>query len=390
VDLSTPTGKANALWDLSAGKKLRSIWDESEAVATAKRGGSAFIDRSYAMSEMFDDFYRSMAYLHGEADGLAKFGTREAAEQAGVAASRRVLASWDRLTPIERSVIRNIFPFYSWSKHLLGYVSRFPFDHPLRTAVTASLVQAELEDFGTGLPQSMFSLFDVTGPADFLGMDPAKGEKIMLNLDGMNPFRDVASWASLVGFFGSAATGNIDETADIGAVTSQSSPAFQYLLGMLGVDPAEGLPDPYADVTLDPVTGQLRTVNNFNPLTAIPQSILPQSKILNDVIGVNRDYQRLVATNPDAARRRLMSSAGLPAFVSPRTINPQEEIIKAETRRYEDVSRTKSKALRAGDLDIMDRYPTILGPTKRRLEEAKRRGALQSPEEATIKAALGG
>lgn len=390
IDLTTDVGKASALWDFAMGRKLRQWWDESLPAAQAKRGVTATLDRSYAINEMFDDFYRSMSYLYGERKGLAKYGTKEAAEEAGVAAARKVLASWDRLTPAERSIIRSVFPFYSWSKLLLGYVTRFPFDHPLRTAVTASLVRAELEDFGTGLPQSMFSLIDITGPAKFLGADVADGEKVMLNMDGMNPFRDVGSWASLVGFVGSGLTGNIDPTADIGAVTSQSSPAIQYLLGAMGVDPAEGVADPYADVTLDPTTGQLKSVNSFNPLSAIPQSIIPQSKVVFDALGRNYDYQRLLASNPDAARRRMLSSLGVPATVNPRYITPTEEIVKAEARRYEDVSRTKSRALRSGNLDMLDRYPTVLGATKARLEEAKKKGVLESPDEATIRAALGG
>lgn len=389
IDITTKTGKTLALWDMAAGKFLRRVWDESEAVATAQRGGRAVLDRSYAVNEMFDDMYRSMAYLYGEGKAARK-GMSVADQQAmGVASARRVLANWDRLTPIERSVIRNIFPFYSWSKHLLGFVSRYPFDHALRTSITASLVRAELEDFGTGLPQSFFSLIDVTGPAEFLGADVADGEKVMLNMDGMNPFRDVASWASLVSFMGSAATGSIDPSADIGAVSAQSSPAIQFLLGAVGVDPAEGIPDPYADVTLDPRTGQLRTVNNFNPVAAIPQSLIPQTRILNDVLGVNRDFQRLVHSNPDAARRRLLSSAGLPAIVSPRTVNVPKETIKAEVRRYEDVLRTRSKALRSGNLDILDRYPSILGPTKARLERARRIGALDIDDDQ-INAAVGG
>lgn len=392
VDLSTPRGKALATWDVGVGRFLGRLWDESEAVAKARRGGSAVLDRSYAFNEMFDDMYRSMSYLYGEGKALRKGMSAADAEMAGVASARKVLANWDRMTPIERSIIRSVFPWYSWTKHLLGYTMRFPFDHPIRTSITASLVQAELEDFGTGLPQALFSMIDVTGPAEFLGMDVPEGERMMLNMDGMNPFRDVGSWASLASFLGSAATGNIDPTADIGAVTAQSAPSIQFLLKMAGVDPAEGMPDPYSAVTLDPSTGQLRTVNEFNPVSGFAESIVPQSRILMDLMGQNQDFQRLLASNPEAAQRRLLSSAGLPAAVSDaatqRTVSPEKEIIKAEARRYEDVLRTKSEALRSGNLDKLDRYPRIYGDLKKRLEEARRRGLLV-PDEDEIKQAIG-
>lgn len=371
VDLSTKSGRAVAAWETSAGRTLRRWWDE------AGSRGQRFVDRSYAVNEMFDDMYRSMAYLHGTDKALAKGLGREAAEAAGAQAARRVLQSWDRLTPIERTVIRNVFPFYSWAKHLMGFVTRYPFDHPLRTSVTASLVQAELDDYGTGLPQMMFSLLDVTGPAGRLGLTPDEGKRITLNLDGVNPFRDIGSYATLVGFVASPFTGEAGDVGSLGAVTSQMNPAAQLFLRGIGVDPAEGLPDLYGNVTYDPSTGGLRVSTGFNPVTDIAQSIVPQTRALFDVAGLNRDFQTLVQSNPDAAMSRLRSSLGIPAALFPVQRDMDAEIIKAETRRLEDVQRTRSKALRTGNLDLLDRYPQ-LAEYKRQLEAAKARGDLEA------------
>lgn len=261
------------------------------------------------------------------------------------------------------------------SKHLLGYVTRFPFDHPLRTSVTASLVQAELDDYGTGLPQMFFSLVDVTGIANRLGYQTGEGQKVMLNLEGANPFRDVGSYASLVGFMASPFTGEAGDVGSIGAFTSQMNPGIQTFLRAVGVDPAEGLPDLYGNVSYDPATGGIRSTTGFNPLFDIPQAILPQSRILFDLSGQNRDFQTLMRSNPDAATRRLVSSAGFPIMV--REFDPQREIIKAEVRRLEDLQRTRSEALRSGNLSQLDRYDS-LAPLRRNLEAAKSSGALDA------------
>lgn len=379
TDLSTKSGRAVGIWEHSTGRFLRRIWDEAGwgADESGRRGFMARMeDRSYAINEMFDDMYRSMAYLHGTDKALTRGLTREAAEAAGVQASRRILQSWDRLTPVERTVVRNIFPFYSWAKHLLGYVTRFPFDHPLRTSVTASLIQAELDDYGTGLPQMFFSLIDVTGIANRLGYDPGEGQKVMLNLEGANPFRDIGSYASLLGFMAAPLTGEAGSVGSLGSVTAQMNPAAQVFLRAAGIDPAEGLPDLYGDVSYDPATGGLRVSTSFNPLFDIPQAIIPQTRIAFDLAGVNRDFQNLLRYNPDAAVRRLVSSAGVPVMWRSQ-FDPQSEIIKAEVRRYEDVQRTRSEALRSGDLSQLGRYD-ILSDYRANLEAARERGDLDA------------
>jgi|GEM_PF-4960805 len=370
--LKTPSQKAVALWDMSSGNFLSRIWD-SVQVAKAREKGSAFIDWSYAKNEMFDDMYRSMAYMHGFDKALSKGMTREAAEAVGVSKARTVLQNWDEMTPLERSIIRNVFPFYSWARHILRYSFQFPFDHPLRTAVTASLVRAELEDFNTGLPQAFSSLLNVSGVRDKLFGESE--DEVYLNLDGFNPFRDMASYGTMIAFVGSAGQ---TRGTDLGVVTSQMNPALQYMMSSVGVDPSEGLPDPYADVAFDPVSGGLVNVNSFNSLTGLPQAVVPQSKILFDLAGMNRDYQRLVASNPDAARRRLYTSVGIPAAFTPRGVDTEAEVVKTETRRYENLSRTVSTAMRTRNFGLLDAYSHLpaVARLKARLEAADRSGEL--------------
>jgi hypothetical protein len=392
VDLSTKTGKTKALWDFNAGQFLRRIWD-SQAAEKARAGGSAVIDRSYAANEIVDDTFRAMSFINAEKKALARGMSAADAKKLGEAAVRRVAVNWDRMTPIERSTVRFVFPFYSFAKKILEYTYAYPADHPLRLAVTASLVQAELDDWDSGLPQRYFSLLDVGGliPDEIqkrLGADPSEGDSFYLSLDGMNPFRDVASYATLLGFFANPLDpGKAMDSADIGVFTSQMNPMAQLFLTAVGVDPSTGMSDPYQQIQYDPLTGGLKVVNDFNIFTSVPQAFIPQSKLLFDAAGMNRDFQRLLKTNPDAARRRLLSSAGLP--VLSRTMNRDEEIVKAEMRRFEDVSRIRSQALRTGNPDLLGRYDS-LKPLQSRISAMEKAGQLDKfrPDQAAIERAL--
>src|SRR5207253_7769971 len=109
------------------------------------------------------------------------------------ALSRRVLIQWDNLTPIERSVIRPVLPFYGWISHILRYAYHYPIDHPFRAAVTASFARNELADLGTGMPQTLLNSL-------FLGNPDSNGKVTGINVGGLNPFRDVANYMTLGGF----------------------------------------------------------------------------------------------------------------------------------------------------------------------------------------------
>lgn len=81
---------------------------------TLSRWFGDVIEKSYAANQFVDNFYRAAAYLDGEKSALTRGMTREEAIDAGIQSAREALQSWDRLTPVERSGMRVLFPFYSW------------------------------------------------------------------------------------------------------------------------------------------------------------------------------------------------------------------------------------------------------------------------------------
>lgn len=308
------------------------------AVELGKRG----VQWSYDFNQFFDDMYRSAAYLSGEHRALKAGMSAAEAERAGVALSREVLQNWDRLTPIERGVIRTVFPFYSWASKILGTVWRYPGDHPWRTSIVASLANTEWNDNLSGVPEKLRDLM-------FIGGTDGHGNLTGISLAGANPFRDVASYPALIGFLTGQPGGNVS------AVGSQLNPFIGAVLSSVGLDPAAG-PDLYPDLEYDPTTGGLRVAPSNFPLE-LARSILPQAGTVADLIGMNQDFRQLALTNPEAAKRRLAAGVGIPVFT--KTINMDQEQAKQEILVYRQMMADRAKAMRTGDQGLLESWPAL-------------------------------
>lgn len=93
-----------------------------------------FIDQSFAINTFVDDSVRGMVFLDqlGKRGGPANM-TPRIAEQA-VEASLRMIGNFDSMTAFEKRYIRQIFPFWSWMRHITQASARLPVNHPMRTA----------------------------------------------------------------------------------------------------------------------------------------------------------------------------------------------------------------------------------------------------------------
>jgi len=322
--------------NVAAGGTLRKLWDQMQPVRDKANNA---IETSYAFNTWFDDFYRSLAMMYGESTALKRGSTAAAAADEGLQLASDVLMRWDRLTPGERSVLRSVFPFYSWIGHLVKYVSKYPASHPIRTQVLSAIARTEQQDFGTGLPQRLYSLL-------FMGDTDGEGKVRAVNLDGFNPFRDVANYATLVGFI----AGGQDTGGSLAAITANANPIIGWSLQMVGVDPSRAAPDLYQDLEYDPVTGGLKVRNDSasTPWMAALNNIIPQTRTIGMLVNQSDDFKRLYASNPDAAARQLASAWGLPVVT--RKIAVGEEIIKAEAIRYNAQTAAWNDAKRTGDL----------------------------------------
>lgn len=326
------------LFHFAGGATLRRVLKESW-----EKTGAKAIEKSYDFNQVVDDFYRSLSYLEGKGSALKKGMTREEAVKQGIVRARDVLQKWDTLTPLERSSMRVVFPFYAWTKTLLGYVAQYPATHPWRTNIMANIARAEQADLASGIPQRLRHLL-------FLGQPDVNGNVQGINLGGANPFSDVANYASLVGFMAGG-------QGDLSAITSNVNPVLGTTLQAMGLDPTRGQADLYPDLYMDPLSGQLALRHDTPlPLAAI-NNLVPQSRALTGLMGWNKDFAEMAKRNPDAASRMLASSLGVP--VVHREVNVPTEIAKNEVRLHQNFTDTKNQALKSGDLGLMDQYPGL-------------------------------
>jgi len=333
-----------------AGSTLRRLL-ESDWAQRARAAGSTVVEKSYAFNAAWDDFYKSLSYLEGRGKGLAKGMSEEQAMKAGISRARDMMIRWDTLTPLERESMRMVMPFYSWTNTVLKYLATYPSDHPWRTSFISSLAQAEQDDMASGIPQKLRGLL-------FFGDPDINGNVKAINLQGANPFKDVANYATLIGFMGGG-------QGDLSAITSQLNPAFGTALQAMGVNTMSGSADLYPDLHYDPTTGQLTSApTDPLPLTAL-NNYLPQSRALTSMLGWSRDFRQMAKSDPAAASRLLRSSLGVP--VIERNVNLPTEIAKQEVRLLGNQDQVKNDAMRTGDYDMMNAYPG-LRVFKQRLE----------------------
>jgi hypothetical protein len=338
---------------LLAGKQLGEI-GERAGVARLVKGGmdrfKAAVDWSFRANETMDNAYRLAGFLDEFDRGMKKGMTAEEAGVAGLDMANKFMPRWLEMTPIERSVLRAVFPFYAFMSHIFRFASRYPIDHPWRTSVMAGLARAEMEDFGTGLPQTLASAF-------FLGSPDSNGNQKVIDIGAANPFRDFGDNLTLAGFMG------------------QTNPVFKTALRMLGYDPQSRSPNLYPEIEYDPDTGRFKQVNKSAGGLAgqFITDIIPQAQLIPALLGTSSEFKQLLRANPDSAQRMLLGSVGIPLVY--KQVPLYEDAFKAELNRQEDARTVWSHALKTGDYSRAMRYPS-LRPLIAQVQEAYSKGAL--------------
>lgn len=328
LDKPTQTKLAVATRDFMFGTTVGRLWNGIQQ-SKVGRAGKFLVEKSYDANSLVDDMYRATAYMYGRDKALTKGMTREAAEAAGVEILQRTLADYASMTPIELSLVKSVIPFYTFMQHAARYVLTYPIDHPVRASVMAKVAQIELNEMNDLLPSRFLSSL-------FVGDRDEEGNQRAVNLAGVNPFGDVANTFTLAGFLGN------------------THPIIDGVMAAVGVERGEA--DLYPTLRANPETGRLDGVRR-NPVTAMIESIVPQTQILTSIIGINADFNERVIRDPDGALRALYSAAGVPALY--RTYNVPQEIYAYETARSESVTAARNKALREGDWTSALRYPSL-------------------------------
>jgi hypothetical protein len=244
---------------------------------------------------------------------------------------RKFAYNWDSMTPFERTVARRVFPFYGFFSHMLRYTYQYAMDHPLRVSVAAAFARAELQDWGTGMPAYLHNLLMV-------GAMDEKGNRKAINFKGWNPFADLSTLLTPVGWL------------------SQANPIISTLAEQFGIDPRTGEAALYPTATYNEQTGRLE-LRKRNVLQSFVENVIPQSQVVFNLSGSNPEFNELARANPAAAGRLTASALGFPVMV--RDVNVPQEIAKAELARRSAARTAANEAVRTGSLGPVQSYPQL-------------------------------
>lgn len=304
----------------------------AQALSGVADKAGKIVSKGYALNELFDDSHRTLAYLYGYDKALTKGLSAAEASTKGLELANKVMLNLSNMTPIERGLIRNIFPFYGFYQHILRRVLTYPADHPMRAAILANFAKIAEQDHLSGLPDQFDNLFRF-GPTD------AKGNQRAFDLGGMNPFRNAADYFTFKGLVGNA------------------NPLIKLGLEQLGVNPQQGGPDLYPNLQYNAETGQLE-YKRPSFLPGLVADVIPQSQALMQLTGHANAFRELSRTNPEAAQRLLRSEVGIPTFF--RNVNPTQSIMKSEINAEKAQQTALSEALRTGDPSGLRQWPRAL------------------------------
>lgn len=333
---------------LNVGKSAGKWWNQIQG---AKSAIDKAADASYSWNQVIDDAFRGSGYLSEYRRGIAKGLTKAEASARGEALVNKFAPRWNQMTPLERSIIRPLVPFYSFLSHIVRYAYRYPVDHPFRVSVASSLVRNEINDYSTGLPQMFASLFAIGSP-------DSKGNQTFVDVGAANPFRNLGDDLTLAGFLG------------------ETNPLFKVALQQAGYDPASKGPDLFPEVEYDPATGKLRAKRASTPglLGSVATSILPQLNVLGAMTGTSKEFNSLLQSNPAAASRMLMSQVGIPLMW--KTVNVHETAFTSELNRETQQQNVLNAALKTGDYSSARKYPS-LAPLLGQIDKLRSSGMLK-------------
>lgn len=251
------------------------------------------------LEETIMDMYRVSAFLSYRGKGLA---TDAALEQA-----HKVFVDINNMSVMERTVIKQLFPFYAFTRHLFRYLFTYPVDYPVRAAIMSNFGESEQQDWTNGLPRSYMSLF-------WLGQPDTKGNVVAIDTKNVNPFRSFANDFSFAGFF------------------SSLTPFLTGPLNAVGVDTLSGTTQLYPGVSYNPQTGSLQATPPPGGLLTLAESFVPQVGLLDHYLQLSQSTRSLAKFSPLSYRKQLYNMLNMP-FV-PEVINVpyQQEI--TEMRRF--------------------------------------------------------
>lgn len=310
---------ADAEYALRAGRSIGRM----QAQEWVKKGAKV-ADKLNQFEDYMSNMQRAMVYARDLRKGVD-------AEEA-LNHINRVFVDMDNLTPFERTTLRQVFPFWVFTKHIMRYVLAYPADHPVRAAILSRAVNQFEKDWATGMPKRFMQLF-------FLGEPDKNGNVTSVDMRNLNPFRSMYSVFSMQGFL------------------QGSNPAVAMGAKALGINPLTSTPELFNGLHYDDFTGSLQANRPSIGIGDVASSIIPEFSAVDHFIGLTDQMRRLKKYSPEGYRRQLLSSMNLP-FTTSET-NVFDARASAETNRYRAAQKVVTQAWQTGNTTELKRWQLV-------------------------------
>lgn len=307
------------LIQLSAGKSIGNL---------VKKSGTFMIRAGEFMSNM----EKSMTYLYGEKIGLDTGMSKAAAEQAGLELANKIHINMDSMTPLERQVIRNVFPFWAFQKQLFKVLLTYPSDHPIRASIMAHLSTQLREEWDNGLPEQ-FQQYFFTGN---LGKDSSITG---IDAHSLNPFRSFGNQFTLAGLL------------------SGSNPFISVTAEALGINSLDAVPELYPGMTYNAQTGKMEATRPGGQWSKLLNTFVPQTGLISDYMDKAYQLRQAQSGNRYNTIDQVMRLLNMP--FQPRTIDLAKTRADTETNIYKVSQQWVSDALASGDFGKLSRFNLV-------------------------------
>lgn len=319
IELSTHIDPltGDQLWNYAAGNKLAKIL----------RDGNGDVRKVFTamfrLEETVTNVQRMIAYDSELARNVAKGLADDEAHRLALEHVYKTVLDIDGLTPFERTIAKQVFPFYTFMRFLYNYVLTYPSDHPVRASVIAAIARSEQNDQISGLPKMWQDYF-------FIGQPDTDGNITAIDTRSLNPVRDLSNMFTFAGF------------------VQQLNPLAGGALELMGVNGFTAAPELYPEMRYDPVSGRMVSQHKtgLDALLTMAQSVVPQVELGDYFLGMTERMRQLKATDKEAYNRVLYRNLFIP--LTSRTVNVGEERQKVALSRLSEAQMAVSDALNYG------------------------------------------
>jgi hypothetical protein len=339
------------LHNMVIGEHMETVQKVARGAAKPVHALRAAADVNFRFTRYVRDLQAAVAYLDGAAKYERKAGGKmevedpetgkmvrvspERAVKEGMHHVQEVFGNLQRMSPFERQVAQSIMPFYGWQKHILGYVMSFPFDHPWRSLILSQMAYNASNQVPLGYPIRIQLLFPVGGP-------DKSGNQNAIDIRSLDPFRDVANYGTMTGFFESL-------NPAIGAGLSVP----------FGSQAVYGESSLYPGVSYNAFYG-IDTANSGGSWVTALEQWTPQVGAVVSALQSTSNVRSEWTTDRSAAVKSMLEALNIPFFTPP--INLKQIAAKDETARYESAYKASQAAFGSGDFSGLQGYKTVPNP----------------------------